>query len=257
MQKDRAKASFKGLLTSAQLPRLISLGSYEKFQPSFRDGKRPKILGTKSWPNTKNLTFGPIIASVTLKAVSLQLNGMLTMWKIQRAMQDEAIRTARIHPAVHPGNRDEVFIWQNSQHAYWDLGNRASPPSHMSTSKMLQRISREGEIWETGQARSTGIIWSIACEQALHLGEQNQSREGDTREKWRECPWSWRKTDVKIQFPFQVIAFAFNLSVHHPALSKVKACRLGLSCFQLLWRLLENLIGNYHQSVNSIYPPQC
>ena len=34
------------------------------------------------------------------------------MWKIQQAMQDDAIRTARIHPAVHPGNRDEVFIWQ-------------------------------------------------------------------------------------------------------------------------------------------------
>ena len=34
------------------------------------------------------------------------------IWKIQQAMQDDAIRTARIHPAVHPGNRDEVFIWQ-------------------------------------------------------------------------------------------------------------------------------------------------
>ena len=30
------------------------------------------------------------------------------MWKIQQAMQEDAIRTARIHPAVHPGNRDEV-----------------------------------------------------------------------------------------------------------------------------------------------------
>ena len=87
------------------------------------------------------------LASVTLKAVSLQLNGMLMMWKIQQAMQDNAIRTARIHPAVHPGNRDEVLIWQNFQPAYrdlgWknrDLGNRASPPSHMNTSKILQRI---------------------------------------------------------------------------------------------------------------------
>ena len=26
------------------------------------------------------------------------------MWKIQQAMQDDAIRTARIHPAIHPGN---------------------------------------------------------------------------------------------------------------------------------------------------------
>ena len=79
-------------------------------------------------------------ASVTLKAVSLQLNGMLMMWKIQQAMQDDAIRTARIHPAVHPGNRDEVFIWQNFQPAYRDLGNRVSLPSHMNTSKILQRI---------------------------------------------------------------------------------------------------------------------
>ena len=52
-------------------------------------------------------TFAPfIIASATPKAVSLQLNGMLTIWKIQKAMQDDAIRTARIHP----GNRAEVFI---------------------------------------------------------------------------------------------------------------------------------------------------
>ena len=69
------------------------------------------------------------------------------MWKIQLAMQDDAIRTARIHPAIHSGNRDEVFIWQNFPPAYrdrgWknrDLGNRASPPSHMNISKILQRI---------------------------------------------------------------------------------------------------------------------
>ena len=69
------------------------------------------------------------------------------MCKIQQAMQDDAIRTARIHPAVHPGYQDEVFIWQNFQPAHrdlgWknrDLGNRASPPSHMNISKILQRI---------------------------------------------------------------------------------------------------------------------
>ena len=32
----------------------------------------------------------PIIALATLIAVSLQLNGMLMMWKIQQAMQDDA-----------------------------------------------------------------------------------------------------------------------------------------------------------------------
>ena len=43
-----------------------------------------------------------------------------------------------------PGNRAEVFIWQNFQPAYrdpgWknrDLGNRASPLSHMNTSRFF------------------------------------------------------------------------------------------------------------------------
>ena len=69
----------------------FALGSYEKFQPGFRDEKRSKILGTSSGAEfgkqrhekIKILTFGPILPSVTLKAVSLQLNGMLIMWKIQ------------------------------------------------------------------------------------------------------------------------------------------------------------------------------
>ena len=60
---------------------------------------------------------------------------MLMMWIIQQAMQDDAIQTTRVHPTVHPGNRDEVFIWQNFQPAYRDLGwkkrdvrNRATRP---------------------------------------------------------------------------------------------------------------------------------
>ena len=62
-------------------------------------------------------------------------------------MQDDAIRTTRIHPAIHPGNQYEMLMWQNSQPAYQDLGwknqdlrNPASSPSHMNTSKILQRI---------------------------------------------------------------------------------------------------------------------
>ena len=97
-----------------------ALGSCETFQPSYRDEKRSKILGTRSGAKfgkkskhgeTKILTYWPIIARVTLKAESLQLHGMLMIWKILQAMQDDAIRNARIHPAVHPGNRGEVFIW--------------------------------------------------------------------------------------------------------------------------------------------------
>ena len=52
------------------------------------------------------------------------------MCKIQEAMKDDAIRTTRIHPAVHPGKRDEVFIWQNFQPAYrdWKDRNRLERP---------------------------------------------------------------------------------------------------------------------------------
>ena len=39
------------------------------------------------------------------------------MWKIQQAMQGDAIQTARIHPAVHPGNRDD-----SCSHDKRDLG---------------------------------------------------------------------------------------------------------------------------------------
>ena len=78
--------------------------------------------------NTKFFTF---------RVSSLQLNGMLMMCKIQHAMQDDTIRTVRILPAVHPGNRDEVFIWQNFEPGW---KNRVSQPSHMNTTKILQRI---------------------------------------------------------------------------------------------------------------------
>ena len=42
------------------------------------------------------------------------------------------------------GTRDEVFIWQNFQPAYRDLGNRASLPSHMNTS--VENFTKELEV---------------------------------------------------------------------------------------------------------------
>ena len=53
----------------------FTLGSYEKFQPGFRDVKGPKILSTSSGAkyekqskkNTKIITFAPITALATLK----------------------------------------------------------------------------------------------------------------------------------------------------------------------------------------------
>ena len=57
-------------------------------------------------------------------------------------------------PRFHPGNRAEVFIWQNFKTAYrdpdWknrDLGSRASPPSPINTQKNFYKRFR-------GKARS-------------------------------------------------------------------------------------------------------
>ena len=40
------------------------------------------------------ITFAPIMALATLLAVSLQLNGLLMMWKIHQTKQNDAIRAA-------------------------------------------------------------------------------------------------------------------------------------------------------------------
>ena len=88
----------------------FAFGSYEKFQPGFRDELKANDPGDEFWHqgtnkadmrNTKIITFAPIIAFATLKAISLQLTGMLMMRKMQQAMQDDAI-WARIHPAFIP-----------------------------------------------------------------------------------------------------------------------------------------------------------
>ena len=119
----------------------------KKGQRSWDEFWRQNRQTKRTWRNTKILTFALIIASATLKAVSLQLNGMLMIWKIQQAMQDDVMGAARIHPAVHPGNQAEGFIRKNFQPAYrdpcWknrDLGNRASPPSDIITPRILQVI---------------------------------------------------------------------------------------------------------------------
>ena len=76
----------------------FALGSYEKFQPGFRDEKRSKILATSS--GTK---FG--------KQSNIAKHKHFNFWAY-----------------LGIGN------------SYRDLGNRASPPSHMNTLKILQRI---------------------------------------------------------------------------------------------------------------------
>ena len=89
-----------GLLTRTN----FALGLYEKIQPGFPDEKRPKILGTRFGAKleTQNKDgemqptyyFTPIMDLVTLLAVSLQLNGLVMIWKIHQAKQNDAIRAA-------------------------------------------------------------------------------------------------------------------------------------------------------------------
>ena len=47
----------------------------------------------------KVITFAPILVLATLVALSLQLNGMLMMWKIQRAKKDGTELIRRTHPS--------------------------------------------------------------------------------------------------------------------------------------------------------------
>ena len=98
-------------------------------------------------------------------------------------MQDDATRTARIHPAVHPGNRDEVFIWQNFLSTLMEIsGTEPARPlirTHRKCYKGFRGKARSRKPGQPGQPRS----YEVSCEQALHLGERSESREGDTLEK--------------------------------------------------------------------------
>ena len=102
----------------------------------------------------------------TLMAVSLQLNGMLIMWKIQQAMG--RCRPGRQNSSrFHPGNRAEVFIWSKHfkklyRDPSWkngDLGNRASPPCHP-----LKDLEVRRDLGKPGQLSQPG-----SCEAALRI----------------------------------------------------------------------------------------
>ena len=100
----------------------FALGSYGKFQPGFRDEKKPKILGTSSGvkyeKQSKNTQKSYNFSAYHSFGNEMEINGMLMICKIQQAKQDDAIRVA----IIHPGNRADVFVWQNFQPDYPDPG---------------------------------------------------------------------------------------------------------------------------------------
>ena len=79
----------------------FALGSYEKFQPGFWDQKKGKDPGDE---------FGREIRETK-----------------------QTSRNTKILTIAQPADRDPDL-------KNWDLGNRTSPPSHINTSKILQRI---------------------------------------------------------------------------------------------------------------------
>lgn len=145
--------------------RIFASGSYGKFQLGFRDEIRPNILAMSSGGNARKqanmakhknpITSALIIALAILMAVSLQLNRMLLMWKIQRAMQDDAIRAAR----VHPGNRAELHIWQNFLATLPRSRlekQRSRKPSQPALSYEVKGFRGKASPWKTGKPGQPG-----------------------------------------------------------------------------------------------------
>ena len=98
----------------------------------------------QTWRNTKILTLS-IIASATLKAVLYYCTQMRCLWclcKYSRQCKTMLSRPPQLLALFRPGNRAEVFIWQNFQPTNRDFCNRASPSFLMNTSKILRRILR-------------------------------------------------------------------------------------------------------------------
>ena len=123
----------------------FALGSYEKFQPCFRDEKKAKNPGDEfwcetreteqTWQNTKIITFAPIIALATLLSCITAVK-----WDAYDVENTEGNARRR-----HLG-RQKVFCKSFSPLTEIAVGKteisgtRASPPSRMNTSKILQRV---------------------------------------------------------------------------------------------------------------------
>ena len=104
-------------------------------------------------------TFAPFIALATLRAVSLQLNGMLMMWKIQQAMQDNAIQTTRIHLAFIPVTRLKC------SYGKIELGQPALSYEHIKYfTKDFKSNRGMARSREPGQPSQPGL-----CKEALSL----------------------------------------------------------------------------------------
>ena len=80
-----------------------------------------------------------------------------------------------------------------------DLGNRASPASHMNTSILLQRKEWRGEIAETDPARLTGLIWRGPHWVPSHDGPIETTCAICAQRIWRVILTNQKQNEVPIQ----------------------------------------------------------
>ena len=110
--------------------------------------------------------FASFIAMATLIAVSLQLNGMLIMWKIQQAMG--RCRPGRQNSSrFHPGNRAEVLIWPkifkwHSTRSRLEKRRSREPSQPALSYEHIENFIKDLEVSRDLRkpARSTGLMWS-------------------------------------------------------------------------------------------------
>ena len=122
-----------------------ALGSYEKFLPGFRDEERSKILGTSSGTKLENKVNMAKYKNFNFRAYHSFGNSKIcnTAFKWDAYdVENTAGNARRCHPdrqnsMILPFRMMKCLYGQNFQPAYRDFGlkNRASPPSHMNTSK--------------------------------------------------------------------------------------------------------------------------
>ena len=141
--------------------------SYGKFQPGRSTGMNSR--NTTKMVEHKLVLFATVIALWALVTLLIKLFRILLKWKYIQD-QNYAIYVVRAKlfclkcflPTTglkcSYGKISSRLPRSRRGRKSRDLGNRASPASHMNTSIFLQRKEWRGEISETEPARLTGLI---------------------------------------------------------------------------------------------------
>ena len=116
----------------------FALGSHEKFQPCFRNEKRPRKKANMAKHKNHNFrdhhSFGNSFGCITAILSIPFKNGMLMMWKIQQEMQDDEVRSRPL----------------NSREKRPLLAGKASPPSHMNTEYFTKDVEVKARSGKPG-----------------------------------------------------------------------------------------------------------